>query len=184
MKRSVNGVRSLGLTMLADSKSSKGGWGLRGISTKSLSPCRDNDIICIGRSIRTAMSLIFSCSNAAIGGGERFFRRLIKGQGGEPRWLVTDKLRSYAAAHCTIMPTVHHLNHIYANNRAEISHKPTRQQERAMRGFRSSDQAQRFLALHGLRQKLFRLGRQLLQAVNYRLLPTQAFQVSQDVVCA
>ena len=30
---------------------------------------------------------------------EGFFRRLIKGQGGEPRWLVTDKLRSYDAAH-------------------------------------------------------------------------------------
>ncbi len=29
---------------------------------------------------------------------ERFFRRLLKGQGGEPRWLVTDKLRSYDAA--------------------------------------------------------------------------------------
>lgn len=28
---------------------------------------------------------------------ERFFRRLLKGQGGEPRWLMTDKLRSYDA---------------------------------------------------------------------------------------
>ena len=28
---------------------------------------------------------------------ERFFRRLLKGQGREPRWLVTDKLRSYDA---------------------------------------------------------------------------------------
>ncbi len=34
----------------------------------------------------------------------RFLRRLIKGQGGEPRWLVTDKLRSYDAAHRTVMP--------------------------------------------------------------------------------
>ena len=25
---------------------------------------------------------------------ERFFRRLLKGQGGEPHWLITDKLRS------------------------------------------------------------------------------------------
>ena len=37
---------------------------------------------------------------------ERFFRRLIKGQGRDPRWLVTDKLRSYDAAHRTLMPTV------------------------------------------------------------------------------
>jgi len=75
---------------------------------------------------------------------ERFFRRLLKSQGREPRWLVTDKLRSYAAAHRTIMPTVTHLNHVYANNRAEVSHEPTRQRERAMRGFRSSDEVQRF----------------------------------------
>jgi len=60
---------------------------------------------------------------------ERFFRRILKGQGGEPRWLVTDKLRSYDAAHRTVMPTVSHINHVYANNRAEVSHQPTRQQE-------------------------------------------------------
>lgn len=115
---------------------------------------------------------------------ERFFRRLLKAQGYEPRWLVTDKLRSYDAAHRTIMPTVNHLNHVYANNRAEISHKPTRQQERAMRGFTSQTQAQRFLTLHGLTQNLFRLGRHLIRAVNYRILRSQAFQVWKDAVCA
>jgi putative transposase len=36
----------------------------------------------------------------------RFFRRLLKGQGGEPRWLYTDKLKSYDAAHREVMPTV------------------------------------------------------------------------------
>ena len=53
-----------------------------------------------------------------------------------------------------------------------------------MRGFSSATQAQRFLTLHGLVQNLFRLGRHLLQAVNYRLLRTQAFQVWKDSVCA
>jgi len=115
---------------------------------------------------------------------ERFFRRLIKGQGREPRWLVTDKLRSYDAAHRTVMPTVHHINHIYANNRAKVSHQPTRQRERHMRRFSSSTQAQRFLTLHGLTQNLFRLGRHLMQAVNYRILRSRAFSVWQDVVCA
>ena len=115
---------------------------------------------------------------------ERFFRRLLKGQGREPRWLVTDKLRSYDAAHRPIMPTVPHSNDVYANNRAGFLHEPTRQQERAMRGFRSSDQAQRFLTLHGLMQNLLRLGRHLMQAANYRLLRTEAFQVWQEAVCA
>ncbi len=115
---------------------------------------------------------------------ERFFRRLLKGQGGKPRWVVTDKLRSYDAAHRTIIPSVHHINHVYANNRAEVSHEPMRQRERAMRGFTFPTQAQRFLTLHGLTQNLFRLGRHLMQAVSYRLLRTQSFQIWQDAVCA
>ena len=115
---------------------------------------------------------------------ERFFRRLLKGQGVEPRWLITDKLRSYDAAHRTIMPSVHHINQVYANNRAEVSHQSTRHQEYHMRGFASSSQAQRFLTLHGLTQNLFRLGRHVMQAVNYRLLRTQAFQVWREAVCA
>ena len=115
---------------------------------------------------------------------ERFLRRLLKGQGVEPHWLITDKLRSYDAAHRTIMPSVHHINQVNANNRAEVSHQSTRHQEYHMRGFASSSQAQRFLTLHGLTQNLFRLGRHLMQAVNYRLLRTQAFQVWREAVCA
>jgi putative transposase len=53
-----------------------------------------------------------------------------------------------------------------------------------MRGVASSTQAQRFLTLHGLTQNLFRFGRHLLQAVNYRILRAQAFQVWKEVVCA
>ncbi len=107
----------------------------------------------------------------------RVFRRLLKGQGREPRWMITDTLTSYGAAHRAVLPTVEHINAVYANNRAEVSHEPTRQRERHMRGVFSSTQAQRFLTLHGLTQNLFRLGRHLMQAVNYRILRTQAFQV-------
>ena len=32
---------------------------------------------------------------------ERFFRRLLKGQGSEPRWHITDKIRIHDAAHRT-----------------------------------------------------------------------------------
>ena len=38
----------------------------------------------------------------------RFFRKLLKRQGREPRRLITDKLRSYSAAHRTVMPSVIH----------------------------------------------------------------------------
>lgn len=67
---------------------------------------------------------------------ERFFRKLLKGQGLEPRRLITDKLGSYAAAHRTAMSSVVHSTRGYANNRAEISHQPTRQRERQMRRFK------------------------------------------------
>ena len=76
---------------------------------------------------------------------ERFFRKLLKGQGREPRRLITDKLRSYSAAHRTIMSSVIHSTKQYENNRAEVSHQPTRQRERQMRRFKSSAQAQRSL---------------------------------------
>jgi putative transposase len=106
---------------------------------------------------------------------KRFFRKLLKGQGSEPRRLVTDKLRSYGAAHRAMMPSVVHDTTQYANNRAELSHQPTRQRERHMRRFKSWAGAQRFLAVHGIVNNLFRVGRHLLRAVNHRLLRSRAF---------
>jgi putative transposase len=114
----------------------------------------------------------------------RFFRMLLKGQGGVPGRVVTDKLRSYAAAHRTIMPSVIHDTGRYANNRAEVSHEPTRQRERGMRRFKSMAQAQRFLSVHGITQNLFSVGRHLLRAVNHRMLPARAFLVWNAVTCA
>ena len=52
----------------------------------------------------------------------RFFRKLLKRQGRGPLRLVTDKLRSYAAAHRTVMPSVLHSTRHYENNRTEVSH--------------------------------------------------------------
>ena len=115
---------------------------------------------------------------------ERFFRKLLIGQGSEPRRLVTDKLRSYGAAHRTIMPSVVHVTERYANNRAEVSHQPTRQRERQMRRFKSTAQAQRFLSAHGVIQNLFRVGRHLVRATNHRTLRARAFRVWNEVTCA
>ena len=98
---------------------------------------------------------------------KRFFRKLLKGQGRPPWQLVTDKLRSYSAAHREVMPSVVHDTDQYRNNLAEVSHEPTRQRERQMRKFKAPGQAQRFLTVHGLVQNLFRVGRHLLQAHHY-----------------
>jgi putative transposase len=103
---------------------------------------------------------------------ERFFRKLLKAQGRTPRRLITDKLRSYSADHGVVMPSVVHSTQQYENNRAEVSHHPTRQRERQMRRFTSSAHAQRFLAVHAVVRNLFRVGRHLLRAVRHRLLRT------------
>jgi putative transposase len=79
---------------------------------------------------------------------KRLFRKLLKKQGCAPRVLITDKLRSYAAAKREIMPGVEHRQHKSLNNRAENSHQPTRRRERIMKRFKSSRQVQRFLSTH------------------------------------
>ena len=107
---------------------------------------------------------------------KRFFRKLLKEQGSTPWRLVTDKLKSYGAAHRMTMPCVDHNTARYENNRAEVSHQPTRQRERQMRGFKSAGQAQRFLSVHGVVQNLFRLGRHHLRSENYQLLRDRSFK--------
>ena len=49
---------------------------------------------------------------------KRFFKRLIRNNQGEPRKIVTDKLRSYGVAHREIIPDTIHDSSQYANNKA------------------------------------------------------------------
>ena len=105
----------------------------------------------------------------------RFFKRLLKNHQRESRKIVTDKLRSYGVAHRELMPETIHYTTQYANNRAELSHQPTRDRERGMRRFKSSQQAQRFLGLHAAMYNLFNLWHHLVSAKNYRLLRMRAF---------
>ncbi len=106
---------------------------------------------------------------------KRFFRRLMRSHGGEPRKIVTDKLRSYGVAHRELIPEVIHDTSQYANNRAEQSHEATRVRERGMRKFKSVRQAQRFLGVHAAVSNLFNLGRHLVSANHYRDLRVSAF---------
>jgi transposase-like protein len=77
---------------------------------------------------------------------KRFFRKLLKGLQYVPRVIITDKLKSYAAAKREILPGVEHRQHKGLNNRAENSHQPTRLREKKMRRFKSAKHAQRFLS--------------------------------------
>ena len=115
---------------------------------------------------------------------KRFFRKALHSQTQVPIEIITDKLRSYASAKREVMASVPHCQDQYANNRAEVSHEPTREQERQMRGFRSDGQAQRFLSVHGQYNNLLRLGRHLLKAEHYRELRSRALKTWSQVTCA
>src|SRR3954447_19907305 len=86
---------------------------------------------------------------------KRLLRKLLKKQGWAPRVLITDKLKSYAAAKREIMPGVEYRQHKGLNNRAENSHQPTRRRERIMKRFKSPRQVQRFLSIHDQIANLF-----------------------------
>ena len=64
---------------------------------------------------------------------KRFFRRLLRSNGGEPRKIVIDKLSSYGVAHRDLIPEAIHSTKQYENNRVEQSHEATRVRERGMR---------------------------------------------------
>ena len=115
---------------------------------------------------------------------KKFFRKLklLKVLQYIPRVIVTDKLRSYAAAKAEILPSVQHEQHAGLNNRAENSHQPTRERERRMRGFKSPGQAQRFLSAFGVIASFFRPGRHLLAAANYREIMRRRFTQWRELV--
>ena len=113
---------------------------------------------------------------------KRFFKRILKRHRDEPRKIVTDKLRSYGVAHRETLPDTIHDKSQYANNRAELSHQPTRVRERGMRKFKSINQAQRFLDVHSVVYNLFNLGRYMVSAKVYRLLRLRAFAIWDQAV--
>lgn len=97
------------------------------------------------------------------GAAKRFFRRLIDDQE-LPERSVTDGLRSYGAA-LRELPELAATDHVTVsalkrqNNLIEQSHRPTRDQERQQRGFRTVRRTQAFLFTHAEVGDLFRYTR-------------------------
>jgi putative transposase len=112
---------------------------------------------------------------------KRLFRKLLKRQGRAPRVLITDKLKSYAAAKREIMPGVEHRQHKGLNNRAENSHQPTRRRERIMKRFKSPRQAQRFLSIHDQITNIFNRRPNQDTASQFRIARNQAFTTWAEV---
>ena len=162
----------------------QGGGVTRGSSTKCLSQLVESATICGVRSIRMERCWISWRRNDGIKhAAKRFFRKLLKRLQYVPHMLVTDQLASYGAARREILSSVIHCQGGRQNNRAEVSHQPTRQRERHMRRFKSPRQAQRFLSVHGPVNNLFRCGRHLTSAPHYRSFRARAFATWREVTC-
>jgi putative transposase len=78
----------------------------------------------------------------------KLMRKLLKKQGYIPDKIVTDKLGSYSAALRDLGLEHLHVTGTRLNNRAEVSHQPTRRRERRMGRFKSPGSMLRFLSVH------------------------------------
>ena len=79
---------------------------------------------------------------------KRFMRKLLKKHGRAPRVLITDKLKSYAAANKDLGLDVEHRQQKGLNNRAENSHQPTRVREKGCAASSLHGHLQRFASTH------------------------------------
>jgi putative transposase len=104
---------------------------------------------------------------------EAFVRRVVEGQGYQPRVVVTDKLASYPPALRRVLPGVEHRRHNGLNNRAENAHRPTRRRERVLQRFKSPEHAQQFLCPFGPISAHVRPRRRLAAPEYHQLLQTR-----------
>jgi putative transposase len=111
----------------------------------------------------------------------RLMRKLLRKHGRAPRVLITDKLRSYAAANKDLGLSVEHRQHKGLNNRAENSHQPTREREKVMRRFKSARHLQRFASVHAQVNNLFMHCRYNANAPQKRQARKQAFEAWETV---
>jgi transposase-like protein len=114
----------------------------------------------------------------------RLMRKLLKKQGFAPKLLVTDKLRSYAAAFRQLGLSCPHEQGLRRNNRAENSHQVVRRRERKLQRFKSARSAQRFLGMHAAVHNTFNHQRHLISRSTLRIFRAEAAAQWLDAVAA
>ena len=113
----------------------------------------------------------------------KLLRRLLKRRSA-PAAIVTDRLRSYGAALRDLGLADRHVCGGRSNNRAEVSHQPTRQRERQRRRFRSPGSAQQFLSIHAAVYNHFNVERHLISRRTLKDFRDEAFSGWREVVAA
>ena len=112
----------------------------------------------------------------------KLMRKLLKKYGFVPDKLVTDDLRSYAAAASDLGITRRHERGQWRNNRAENSHQPTRRREYKMQGFKCPGSAQRFLSTYAATYNTFNVQRHLISARTHRAFRASAMNMWREAV--
>jgi putative transposase len=111
-------------------------------------------------------------------------RKLLKRQGHVPDSIVRDRLRSYGAALRDLSLADRHVTGGRWNNRAEVSHQPTRRRERQQIRFKSPGSAQRFLASHAAMSNHFNVQRHLISRRTFKILRAEALDDWRQIVAA
>ena len=112
----------------------------------------------------------------------KLMRKLLKKYGFVPDKLVTDDLRSYAAAASELSLARRHERGRWRNNRAENSHQPTRRREYKMQRFKCPGSAQRFLSTHAATYNTFNVQRHLTSARTHRAFRASAMNMWRQAV--
>ena len=98
----------------------------------------------------------------------KFLKKAMK-RYGQPKIIVTDKLRSYQAALKIIGNAERQITSRWVNNRCENSHQPFRRRERAMAKFRSIKSLQKFTSIHASVHNLFNHERHLYDRRTFKI---------------
>ena len=114
----------------------------------------------------------------------KLLRKLLKRQGYVADSIVTDRLRSYGAALRDLALADRNVTGGRSNNRAEVSHQPTRRRERQQLRFKWPESAQRFLASHAAMANHFNVQRHLISRRTLKILRTEALADCRKVVAA
>ena len=114
---------------------------------------------------------------------ERLMRKLIR-RHGLSRVMITDKLKSYAAAKADLGLKFEHRQHKGLYNRAENSNQPTRVCEKVTRRFKSACHLQRFASVHDPVINIFQHCRYNRDAKVKRAARAQAMKTWGLVSCA
>jgi putative transposase len=87
---------------------------------------------------------------------------------GQPKIIITDRLRSYRAAMNVISNAGHQVYGRWINNRAENSHQPFRRREGAMARIRNTKTLQKFSSTHDSIHNHFNHQRHLIPRETYK----------------